>query len=396
MRVLQICLKPPVPEVDGGCKAMNNITQGLIENNNDVKVLTLSTHKHPFKLDLLPEEYKAKTKIENVFINTKINFVDAFLNLFSNKSYNIERFNSKNFEELILKSLNENKFEIIFLESLFVSKYVNIIKDNTSAKIIYRAHNIESEIWERNAKREIGFKKWYIKLLAKRLKRHEQNVINHFDGIAAITENDKNKLLGMGCKIPIEVIPFGIDIKHYSNANIVNKNSLFHIGSMDWKPNEHGIKWFLENVWNLVINQFQHVEFNLAGKNMPSWLLNHRQKNVNIHGEVNNAIEFINQNAIMIVPLFSGSGMRIKIIEGMALGRVVIATSIAAEGINYQSGENIIIANTPKEFVDAIVKCLTKDSLKTKIGANAKKMIVANYDNKVIVNNLVEFFKHII
>lgn len=396
MRVLQICLKPPLPEIDGGCKAMNNITQGLLQNNIEVKVLTLSTQKHPFKKENFSKEYVDQTKIEGVSIDTKINVVDAFLNLFSSKSYNIERFYVKNFEDLIVKTLQQDKFDIVFLESLYVSKYTATIRKNTNAKIIYRAHNIESEIWQRNAVQENGLKKVYLNLLAKRLKRYEQNSLNYFDGIAAITEKDKINLQKMGCKIPIEVFPFGIAINDYKvNANS-GQCSVFHIGSMDWKPNQNGIKWFLNNVWDKVIAQFPDLEFNLAGKDMPDWLLNHQQKNVNIFGEVKSSNDFIDQNSIMIVPLFVASGMRVKIIEGMALGKLVIATSIAAEGIAYTKGENILIANTKEEFVSSIIKYSKDEEAQQTIARNGRELIESNYDNQFIVNNLVAFFKQVI
>lgn len=396
MRVLQICLKPPLPEIDGGCKAMNNITQGLLQNNIDVKVLTLSTQKHPFKKENFSKEYVAQTKIEDVYIDTKVNVVDAFLNLFSSKSYNIERFYVKKFEDIIVKTLQQNQFDVVFLESLYVSKYIDAIRKNTTAKIIYRAHNVESEIWQRNATEERGFKKTYLKLLSKRLKKYEQDILNHFDGIAAITEKDKKNLQKMGGKIPIEVFPFGIDINDYKIKNNSIQNSIFHLGSMDWKPNQDGMRWFLDNVWNKVIEQEPKLVFNLAGKDTPEWLLNHQQKNVNIIGEVKSATDFINQNSIMVVPLFAASGMRVKIIEGMALGKLVIATSIAAEGIAYKNGENILIANAIEEFVTAITTYSKDEEAQRRIAKGGRELIESNYDNQLIVNNLVAFFKQVV
>ncbi|MBL4593754.1 MAG: glycosyltransferase [Flavobacteriales bacterium] len=395
MKVLQICLKPPLPEIDGGCKAINNITQGLLQNNIEVKVLTLSTFKHPFKKEAYNHEYISQTNIESAYINTRVKLIPAFLNLFSSNSYNIERFYSKEFEELIVKTIQQNKFDVILLESLYVSKYLNAIKKNTTAKIIYRAHNIESEIWERNASQEQGIKKSYLNILVKRLRLYERNIINQFDGIAAITEKDKNNLKQMGCEVPIVVIPFGINIDDYIINNDSQKNSIFHIGSMDWKPNQNGIKWFLDNVWGKVAEKLPSIEFNLAGKDMPGWLINHQQDGVNVIGEVQSATDFINQNSIMVIPLFVASGMRIKIVEGMALGKLVIATSIAAEGITYEDKKNIVIANTKEEFVAAIINYSTNIEDQKRIAKKGRELIESNYDNQLIVNNLAEFFKQL-
>jgi glycosyltransferase involved in cell wall biosynthesis len=394
MKVLQICSKPPLPEIDGGCKAMNNISQGLIKSNIELKILTIETQKHPFKEEAYDDIYKSKISIESSFIDTAIKPMAAFFNLLGSKSYNIVRFYSKEFEQLIVSTLRSSNYDVVFLEGLFVTPYIEAIAKENLAKIIYRAHNIESEIWERNASQEKSLiKKGYLQVLAKRLKKHEQSILNKVDGVAAITQKDKDGLVNLGCKKPIIVTPFGIDINKYSERNLNNNLNFFHIGSMDWIPNQEGIRWFLEDVWDSVVENFPEAQLNLAGKGMPDWMLNWRQKNVRILGEVDDAIEFINENDIMIVPLFSGSGMRIKIIEGMALGKTIIATTIAAEGINCTAEKNILIANNTEEYLDSISRCILNKEFSLGIGSEAKKMIQINYDNQLIVNNLVQFFK---
>jgi len=397
MKVLQICSKPPIPLSDGGCKAMDAITQGLLARDIEVKLLSISTAKHPFEKAVLSRDYIQKTGIESVFVDTGVKPLAVFLNLFSEASYNVSRFYDQQFEQLLNKTLEQEKFDVVLLEGLYVTPYIDSIRANSVAKIIYRAHNVEFEIWERKALSvKSVFKKNYIKGLARKLKKYEISILNQVDGIAAITDRDKIQFLNLGCNAPIEVVPFGIDLEDYKPTPVKQQNSLFYIGSMDWEPNEEGVKWFLKEVWSHAAKQFPNSKIYLAGRKMPQWLLNKKQQNLSVLGEVESAIDFINDHEIMLVPLLSGSGMRIKIIEGMALGKTIIATSIAAEGIDYHPNKNILIADTPEEFILAINNCLTDQSLVKKIGKDAKRMVAANYDNKVIVNNLVEFFKHTI
>jgi glycosyltransferase involved in cell wall biosynthesis len=128
---------------------------------------------------------------------------------------------------------------------------------------------------------------------------------------------------------------------------------------------------------------------------MPDWLINTDLKNVFVVGEVEDAQEFIESKAISIAPLLSGSGIRIKIIESMALGKAVISTSIGAEGINYTNKQNILIADTPEEFVQAI-QFLFNDPVQTKrIGDNASKLIRQQHDSKKIIEQLVQFYHQI-
>lgn len=395
MKVLQICLKPPFPEVDGGCKAMNAFTQGLIENDVDLKVLTISTAKHPFLKELMPESYLENTKIEHVFVDTKVKVVGAIQNLASSNSYNVERFYSKSFEDLIVKTIKTEDYDVVLLESLYVSKYVSAIRSNSTAKIVYRAHNIESELWKRNAADEKGVKKVYLKSLVKKLGKFEKQSLNSFDGIAAITSDDKDLLYQMGCKIPVEVFPFGVDMTTYPLKEIYPGNKVFHIGSMDWTPNQLGIKWFLNKVWELIVKEVPTAELNLAGRKMPGWIKSDKAINLNVLGKVDSAIDFINENNIMVVPLLTGGGMRVKIIEGMALGKLVIATSIAAEGISYTNKKNIVIADTPEEMANAIIYYLNNEKQQLEVGKQARELMEQDYDNKNIVANLLTFFKKI-
>lgn len=397
MKILQICHKTPFPPRDGGSIAMNNLTQGLIGHGHDVKVLAMNTPKSFIDIGQLPADYRDNTNIEAVYIDTNIKLMDAFLNLFKRSSYNIDRFISDKFSAKLQQILESGSFDVVQLESLFLVPYLEVIKKYSKAKVVLRAHNVEFEIWMRrmDACKNI-LKKQYLNLLANRMKTYEINHINAYDGIAAITPRDAEMLKSHGCTIPITDIPIGMDLIH-SESNSTDRNdpptSLFHLGSMDWMPNQEAIKWFLDNVWPKLSTAFPTLILNLAGRNMPEWILNSNFHNVIIEGEINNVKEYMAANDIMIVPLISGSGMRVKIIEGMAFGKVIISTSVGAEGIQYQHEKDILIANTPEEYITMVGKCVSDNNLYNDIGINARKLAREKYDNKVIAEKLISFYR---
>lgn len=394
MKVLQICHKPPQPAIDGGCIAINNITKGFIQNGIEVKVITICTNKHPFEKEKIDKEFLDKTKIEAVFVDTEINIVDAFSSLVTSDSYNISRFFSPDFDSLLRKTLEKESFDVVHIESLFMSPYIATIKRFSKATIVLRSHNLEYMIWERLANSTTNKpKKVYLKILAKQLKQFETNVINNVDGIAAITDEDGQKYLKLGCNKPIVTIPFGIEVKNFKISPEKSTLDLFHIGSMDWKPNLEGIAWFGESIWPKIHEIFPQLTFNLAGRNMPNWLINTKWKNIINHGEVKDAKEFILNHSIMIVPLLSAGGMRIKIIEGMALGKVVISTSIGAEGIDYEDRKDILIANKKAEFISQLTWLLEDKERVKLIGKNARTLVEEKYNNDIINEQLVLFYK---
>ena len=196
MRVLQICHKPPLPSIDGGCIAINNISKGLINQLGSIKILTISTIKHPFNLKYYDKEFIEQSSIESAFVDTKLNIVDAFSNLVTYDSYNISRFFSPDFNALIIKTLKANTFDIILLESLFTTPYIETIRNYSSGKIVLRSHNLEYIIWKRLSKESLNpAKKVYLKLLSNQLKKYEFDIFDKIDGIATISKMDKKKYL---------------------------------------------------------------------------------------------------------------------------------------------------------------------------------------------------------
>ena len=209
-----------------------------------------------------------------------------------------------------------------------------------------------------------------------------------------MTKVDEKDFKNLGFKKKITAIPTGyiINTEDVNNTS-VEENSIFHIASMDWLPNVEGVDWFLHNVWPKVNKSETKATLYLAGREMPDSYFNLNIPKVKVVGKVKSAKDFYLSKKIMIVPVLSGSGMRIKIIEGMALGKVIISTTIGAEGINCTSGKNIIIADNPEDFADAVCSCLKDSEYCNQIGNNAKKLIASEYSNEEISKKMILFFQ---
>ena len=398
MKVLQLSHKPPFPPKDGGCLAIDNITQGLINAGIDIKILTIETLKHPFEKDRIPKEYMEKTGIESVFVDTKLNIVDAFSSLVTQDSYNISRFFTPDFDFALQNELTKKEYDIVHLESLFMTPYISTIRMHSDARIVMRSHNLEYIIWERLSKQTGSVaKKTYLKLLARQLKKYELDVLNQVNGIAAISKRDAEDFRKLGCIRPIEIIPFGLNIQKYKPVdNPKTDLDLFHLGSMDWSPNIEGLDWFLDEIWPAIHSESPEANFYLAGRDMPERFFETTSPNIIVVGEVEDAMKFIKSKSLMVVPLLSGGGIRVKIIEGMALGKAIISTSVGAEGIHYTHKKDIWIANTPNEFAEAVHYFKNNPEKIIELGNNARKLVEREYTNEVIIKKLLGFYKQLI
>lgn len=394
MKILQICHRVPYPPLDGGNIAMMNMALSLDEAGNEVHQFSLNTSKHFVRNEQLPAELVSRLHMKSSFIDTRVTWQGAIKNLFAKGSYNIERFVASSVAHDLIGLLKEREFDIVQMETLFATGYIDIIRSYSKAKIVLRAHNVEHIIWERLAASENNpVKKAYLKFLSKRLKQYELDILNKVDAIVPITPVDEQLYTSFGFSRPMITLPLGVDLNDYPIQNIPTEMALFHLGSMDWLPNIEGVKWFLEKCWPLIHGQFPSLKFYLAGRSFPEELQKAVYPNVIIEGAVENANDFISSKQIMIVPLLSGSGMRVKIIQGLALKRTIISTTIGAEGIHVENDRNILIADTPEQFLAAITKCLSDQSMMLKIGENARKLIEQDYSNKAIGIRLSEFYK---
>ena len=397
MKILQLCSKPPLPLLDGGCIAMHNISKGLMRADISIKILTISTDKHPFKIESYPKDFLDKSKIENIFVDTNVNIIGVIKSLFSSKSYNVDRFYSTHFEKKLIEILQDVRYDIVLLEGLYMTPYIKAIRENTSAKISLRAHNVEHLIWNQLAHGQTNpFKRFYFNILAKKLKKYEIQALKSVDSILPISNEDRDRMQHFGCNIPTHTVPFGVDISDYQFCDLPIKKpiKLFHIGALNWQPNKEGVEFFIEKIWP----KLSHlpVEMHLAGRNIPDSILKKATPKLIIHGEVANAVAFMNENDIMLVPLQTGSGMRIKIIEAMAKGKNVIATPIGAEGISVEHKKNILLAKNELEFIDTIEFCISNFDKIEIIRTSARKLIEDEYSNNHIIGNLIAFLSEMI
>ena len=396
MNILQITNKVPYPTKDGGAIACMNLTSGFALLGHDVTVLAMNTEKHHVDVSEIPESVQDWAKFRLVGVPARISLLAAAVNLvFSEKPYNAVRFFSKKFSDELTTLLREKHFDIVQLEGLYVCHYIPLIRKYSKAKIVYRAHNIEHEIWERTAAISKNPRKLYLKILANRIKKFEKMFINRYDLLVPITERDGQILDRMGNKKPMHISPTGIDTKVLiPYCKYLEHPSLFHIGSLEWAPNQEGLLWFIEQCWPGIHEKFPDLKFYIAGRNAPDWLIRRfNAPNIVFEGEVTDAYKFMNSKSIMVVPLFSGSGMRIKIIEGMALGKPIVSTPIGNEGISNAAGKNILIAENRDEFISAIERLISDKDLFDRISRNAIEYIHEKFDNLALAGALIRFYK---
>lgn len=396
-RILIICPRVPFPLRDGGAMAMYQSIEMYKEMEFEVHLFCLNTKKHWLNDKDKPKLFTQLSSYQSVFVNSDVKIKDAFLNIFTKESYNISRFISKEVSNQLNNLLKENRFDFIQFESIYTAPYLEMVRDLSQAKCILRMHNLEYVIWEDLAKKENNyFKRKYLQILATRLKKYETQQFSLFDFIFCISEKEKNLLEQLEIKAQCYYLPYGIEKNRFRLDSFQPEiNSIFHLGSMDWLPNQEGVIWFCEEVWPRLKEEHKNLKFYLAGKNMPKHFEAYKRKGIDVLGEIDDAKTFILEKNIMLIPLFQGGGIRIKILEALIQGKTIVSTSKGVEGLNLENEKHFLLANNAKEFIDKINWCLKNQEASKAIGIQAQEWVTAHFEKRKLMQNLKTFLENL-
>ena len=384
MKCLYITSKPIYPIIDGGCFAMDSFLKTLSHAGFIIDHFTISTQKHPFRPDAYPEGIH----VESVEIDTRIKTLQTLKYLVKKGSYNVTRFHSDEVTEKIEVLIKKNTYDFVILDSLYATTYLSSIRKYFTGKIYLRSHNCEAQIWFDLAKNEQNIpKSIYFKKLAKDLHIYESTILNKLDGVFAISQEDQEAFMKNNTKAKVCVIPVHLESNDQDEFKI-EKGKIFHVGNMDWVPNREAVERLVK-LFHESIHSDDQLKLSLIGKNIEKHYKS--SKGIEIQGFVDDLKGFVQKSGILVSPITSSSGVRVKILEMMAYGIPVITTPSGAKGI-FSEGKNAVeIQETNTALIDAILR-ITKDDEKLAEMQTLSKEYIKKYHNiEQIASDLKSF-----
>lgn len=384
MKILHFSLKPPYPKNDGGCVAIA-ATLSLLHENKDIEYhhFTLYSEKHCFDPNNYPPSLR--DHISGGKVNLQLNPFSAVKHLLLNQSYNVARFDDKAVRKQLRSLLENHSFEIVLMESIYLLPYLSLFRA-FKLRVFVRTHNVEHHIWQSLANEtKHFFKRKYLTLLAHQLRKFELRELAKVDGILAISEVDVHYFKDHFTTVPLLYFPVPVEVNTSTTIDYSNTDSYF-LGAIDWQPNKLGLEWFLHKV---IPEGLAKNTFYLAGKGVKPNQFQH--PSVKVVGEVDNAEEFILAHGICIIPLFSGGGIKIKLLENMALGKPIVSTTEGVKGLALTNGKEVLIADTPIAFREAIERLQKDENLRKLLGENARNFILAQFNKQKITKQFIDF-----
>ncbi len=282
----------------------------------------------------------------------------------------VSRYSSKPLEHIVSNLVAAERYEAIVCD--FLASAPNLT--NLSQCILFQ-HNVETTIWKRHAEQSQSWvKKSYLQLQASTMETYERDICRKVKHVIAVSKIDASRMKTMFGIEGVSSVSTGVDLEYFASPNEARVTSdMIFCGSMDWLPNVDAVEYFLSEILPLIREHLPAATFTIAGRSPDARVLKAVQglHGVTVTGKVADMRPYLWGSAISVVPMRIGGGTRLKIYECMAAGVPVVSTTVGAEGLSYQDGQDIAIADDPPGFADACVRLLKDRNLRRSMASNA-------------------------
>jgi polysaccharide biosynthesis protein PslH len=395
MKILFVSTHVPVPANNGQAIRTSSVVRGLASLGHELTFVSFAPDPAPPTLAPLSacckdvDLLRGRWKLKNMSHGT--DFIGRLLSLLVSRPYSIERFRSRAMRSRIEHHLRASRPDLVVCDSLYA--LVNL--PPTDVPIVLNCHNVEHVIVQRYAQLEENrLKRWYASIESRLLSGAERTACLRASFAMACSEHDCDLLKTIRPDLPVFVVPNAVDTDLlYCEAPPECDGAapvvLYH-GGMDWYPNRDAVEFFVDRILPLIGEACPDVKVVVAGRNASAPFVDKFRNDPRIHftGTVPDMAPYVSAATVVVVPLRLGSGTRIKILEACAAAKSVVSTSIGAEGLQLQHGKEILLADSPEEFANAVLSLIQNAALREELGRAARSVILRRYSEAALERSL--------
>jgi glycosyltransferase involved in cell wall biosynthesis len=383
MRILFVTETVPYP-LDSGGRIKTFYTLQALSSAHEV-------HCHAFIRD--PQQAAAAEPLRRVAASVSLHLTRrsagrealfAARSLVGRAPYTVARHYSPDVARALERSCADQRFDAVYCDHLSMMEYGRRL----NLPILHDAHNVEFQIVRRYASTAGGgLRRLAAEVEWRRVRRYEADAYSRCELIYAVSEVDAREIRAMAGQRPrIEVVPIAVDAATQPTAvPWTNGPEVLFVGALDWPPNRDAVQYLLAAIWPLVLEQLPEAHLTIVGRGTAGV----RAPNVTFTGWVEDVTPYFAAARVLAVPIRSGSGLRVKILESLARGIPVVATSVGMEGIAAQSDEHLLAADSPQSFASALVRVLKDDSLVRRLSEQGWRLAAGRYDRTVVARQLL-------
>jgi polysaccharide biosynthesis protein PslH len=310
-------------------------------------------------------------------------YADAARHVMAPLPYAVGKYRSAGYAARVRQLLETERFDAVVAD--FLPPVVNLPPALQVPGVLF-THNVEADIWRRHAEnasnlasRALMTRQW------RRMLRFERQALERFDLVLAVSDADRKtfgRLYPGAARRPMHVVQTGVDTQYFTPTHGGERRAhLVFTGSMDWLPNEDGMLYFVREILPRIRQEEPDVTLSIVGR-APTPAVTRLADvfGVEVTGRVDDVRPHVAAGEVYIVPLRIGGGTRLKIFEAMSMGKAVVSTTVGAEGLPVTPGRDIVIADGPAPFADAVVRMIRQRALRERIAGDGRRLVVERYD----------------
>jgi len=395
MNLLFITEKFPYPLNNGG----NIRTYHILKNlSNEHNVTLFSMEPEKGDLSFLKKVCTVRTfPRERRTSLWKLYYL--LCSIWGTKPYPINKNYSKGIEKALRKSLQNNEFDCVHFNHIDAAIYFDVVKEVSGDKLltVFDTHNILSELLNTVKEHSFFMFTWFIGLQEKKILELEYRYFRSVDSCLVCSKEEADKIRLIEPKTALKVVPNGVDIEHFSRRKAYSHEGkpqkLVFIGAMGYYPNVDAVLFFSDKVLPLILKEKPNVEFWVVGNDPPKEVRALEGKlPVHVTGHVDDVRDYVEGGQVFVVPLRSGGGTKLKVLDALAMEIPVVSTNIGAKGISVENGENILLADSPEELANCIMQVLEDKKKADKLIKNGRKLVCEHYSWDVIGEEFLNIY----
>lgn len=391
MKILLITSRLPYPPYRGDKLKIFNLIKQLSKMGHDITLISFIASKDEEQHLTTLKQYCSEVKA--IYLPVWKSVLNCFWNIFSDKPFQVTYYTSKSFKRQIENEFKTKHFDIVHVHLIRMAQYMKDFRiprilDLTDAGSLYLERFLKT-------KKQIIYK-FLLKTELTRLRKYEK-ILELFDKSLVCSDVDKTFLLNHAPKAKIDILYNGIDLEYFTKNQEIKPepHRIIFTGNMSYFPNIDGIIYFVNEIFPLIKRQLQEATLFIVGKDPPSKIRKLARNDITITGYVSNIKDYYLNASVAIAPIRFGAGTLNKILEPMALGVPVVTSNLGVEGLPLQAGRDLLIADTPEGFANAVVEVLKDTDKQYYLSENAKNIVRSLYDWKIIAEQLESYYKEV-
>lgn len=393
MHILQISPQLPYPPDSGGRVAIYNILRYL-SRRHEITLAAFVTEETAEHVAALEPFCRRIIAVRHSTATTKFGM---FINMFTAQPYTMTKFYSHELAQHVAESAHNDGIDIVHIDHLHMAQYVGALPQSMPA--VLREHNVESTIMRRFAEKSVHpMIRLYAGIQSRRLHQYEAQIAAQFDRCLAVTEVDAHTLREMMPEAGVDVVPDGVDMEWFDPTLLhipAESHRIVTTGDYGWAPTADGLMYFVRDIFPRLRAEIPDLTLSVVGRNPPE-SLKRMGEGIEVLGRVEDVRTEILRGAVFVSPTRIGSGIRLKILEAMALRRPVVATAVGCEGIEAETEEHLLVADDPEAFAQAVKRLLSDEDLRRKITTNAARLIEEKYAWESLAQQMSDTYEDIV